>query len=230
MSIKIKDLAECEQPYQKAISKGINTLSDAELVAIILRNGNRDQSAIDISNTIFNLPLVNKGLIGLNYLTREELLKVPGIGDTKATQLLAIPEIAKRMNVDIARNNLQINSSAKLAAYYIEKCRFLTREKAFVLLLSSGNQLIKELQISEGTINQTALNPREVFALALKYDAVSIVLVHNHTSGLVEPSNTDLETTEQLVNAGKLLGIKVLDHLIVSNNNYFSMFERGIIQ
>lgn len=229
MSLLIKNIPDCEKPYQKAIDKGIEALSDAELVAIILRTGTKTMSAIDMANMIFDLPLVNKGLVGLNYLTRESLVRVPGIGNTKATELLAIAEISKRMNIDTARKNVRFNTIDTIAAYYIEKCRFLTKEKAFVVLLTAGNTLIKELQLSEGTVNSTQLSPREVFIEALKYEAVNIILVHNHTSGFVDPSKADIETTNNLIAAGNLLGIRILDHIIVSHNNYFSMLERGII-
>lgn len=229
MSNLIKDIANSERPYEKAVEHGIEALTDAELLAVILRNGTKDTSAIDLANRILNMHLVYDGLISLNYLTREELKSIPGIGDVKATQLLAVVELSKRISLSTFKKNIVFDSSDTISRYYIEKCRFLTREKTYLLMLAADNSLIKEINISEGTINEAHMSPREVYVLALKYEAVSIIIVHNHPSGNVNPSEADINVTNRLVSCGKLLGIRLLDHIIVGRTEYYSMFERGLI-
>ncbi len=230
MSNLIKDIADCERPYEKAISQGVESLTDAELLAVIIRNGTRDMSSIDLANRILNTHYFHKGLHGLQYIRREELLKIKGIGDTKATQLLAVAELANRMNAAKLKKELIFNNPDTIAVYYMERCKYLTRERTYIMLLSASHMLLKELQLSEGTVNGTLLSPREIFIEALRYEAVHIILIHNHPSGNPEPSEADIATTRQIFQAGKLLDICLSDHIIVGNGCYVSMMERGILQ
>jgi len=230
MNNLIKDIACCERPYEKAISKGINTLSDAELLAVIIKNGTSDDSSIDLANQVLNSHPLLKGLLGLNYLSREDYLLIKGIGDIKATQLLAVAELASRMNRSRLKQSIVFNTPSTIAEYYIEKCRFLHKERVYLMLLSSAHTLIKEILLTEGLINQSLLSPREIFIEALKYQAVRIILVHNHPSGFPEPSEEDIRTTRKIIEAGQLLDIYLSDHIIVGNNSYFSMAERGILK
>ncbi len=230
MNNLIKDIAVCERPYEKAISNGVSTLSDAELLAVILRTGTRDSSSIDLANRILNAHFFHKGLIGLQYIRREELLKIKGIGNTKATQLLAISELANRMNQTRLKMDISFNNPETIVAYYMEKCKYLTKENTFLMMFSNTNMLIKDIRLSEGTVNQALLSPRDIFIEALKCEAVYIILVHNHPSGLPEPSNADKEVTIKVASAGYLLDIQLIDHIIIGNQSYVSMRERGIIQ
>lgn len=230
MSNLIKDIADCERPYEKAISQGVASLTDAELIAVIIRNGTRDMSSIDLANRILDTHFFHKGLPGLQFMKREELLKVKGIGDTKATQLLAVAELANRMNIAKLKKELNFNNPDTIAMYYMERCKYLTRERTYIMLLSASHMLLKELQLSEGTVNGTLLSPREIFIEALRYEAVHIILIHNHPSGNPEPSEADIATTRQIFQAGKLLDICLSDHIIVGNGCYVSMMERGILQ
>lgn len=229
MNNLIKDIACCERPYEKAKMYGVKVLSDSELLAIILRSGTKTQSSIDLANIVLNLHPLHKGITGLNYLTREELVSINGIGDTKATMLLAIAELSHRMNSRITEKRVIFNNPVTIGEYYIRKCKFLTKEKTYLLMLSSSHELIKEIEISEGTVNQALLSPREVFIEALKYSAVNIILVHNHPSGNPEPSMADIKITKKIQNAGNMLDINLSDHIIVGNNKFVSMRERGII-
>lgn len=229
MNTRIKDIACCERPYEKAKEYGISSLSDAELLSIIIRTGTRQYSSIDVSNMVLNAHPVHKGLVGLNYLKRNELINLPGIGDTKATELLAVAELSGRINQAIAREAMVVDNVETIAAYYMEKCRFLTREKTFLVLLGAGNKLIYEICLSEGTINSAHLSPREIYIEAFNHGAVNIILIHNHPSGDVTPSTEDIVTTKQIVAAGNIVGIHLLDHIIVGHDTYFSMFERGIL-
>ncbi len=230
MSNLIKDIACCERPYEKAIAQGVQSLTDAELLAVIIRNGTRDESAIDLANRILNTHFFHKGLHGLQYVSREELLKIKGIGNTKATQLLAVAELANRMNAVRLKKEMDFNNPDTIAMYYMEKCKYLTKERTYMMLLSASYMLLKELMLSEGTITSTLLSPREIFIEALRYEAVNIILIHNHPSGVPEPSEADIATTRQILEAGRLLDISLVDHIIVGNGCYVSMMERGLLQ
>lgn len=230
MNNLIKDLADCERPYEKAASMGISTLSDAELLAVIIRNGTRDSSSIDLANRVLNAHVLHKGLIGLNYMRREALKDIKGIGDVKATQILAVAELSGRINSARLKKDMIFNSPDTIAEYYIEKCKFLTKERTYLMLFSSSYMLIKEIMISEGTVSSAFMSPREIFIEALKYEAVHIILIHNHPSGFPEPSAEDIRATMKIGEAGKLMGINLSDHIIVGNGSYVSMLERGIIK
>ena len=229
MNNLIRDLAYCERPYEKAIELGIEALSDAELIAIILRSGTKECSSIDLANIILGAHNIHKGILGLNYLRREDYLSIKGIGDTKATQLLALAEFSKRMNSSKLKVNLSFDNPKTIAEYYIEKCKFFSKEKTYIMLFSTAHTLIKELCLSEGTVNKTILSSRDIFIEALKYEAVYIILVHNHPSGYPEPSKEDIQLTAKIKKAGELLDIHLSDHIIVGNNCYTSMLERGIL-
>ncbi len=229
MQTLIKDIAACERPYEKAIANGIESLSDAELLAIIIRNGTKDLSSIDLANKVLNIHPTKKGLEGLFDLRREELKLIPGIGDVKATELLSIAEISKRVNIKVAKDAMVVDNVDTIANYYIEKCKHLKREKTFVVYLGPGNTYICDSCLAEGTVNLTHMSPREIFVEALKLEAVSLILIHNHPSGNSSPSKEDIKTTINIKEAGQLIGINVLDHIIVGKDNYYSMFERGLI-
>ena len=225
----IKDIAGCERPYEKAVEYGIDALSDAELLATIIRTGSSDGSAIDLANKILNNHYLYKGLAGLNYLSRDDLLIIKGIGNTKATQVLAIAELSKRMVKQKLKKKISFHDSESIASYYIEKCKYLNKERLYLMLFNTANILIKEIMLSEGTVNQSLISTREIYINALKYEAVNIILVHNHPSGRVEPSKADINSTIKVFEAGKLLGIELHDHIIVGYDDYYSMHERGII-
>ena len=230
MNNLIKDIAACERPYEKALKHGIHTLSDVELLAVIIRTGTKETSVIDLANEIMNTHKIHKGIIGLNYLSRKELLNIKGIGNTKATQLMAIAELSKRMNCTRLISNVQYDNPASIAEYYQEKCKFLTKEKTFLMMFSTAHTLIKEVVLSEGTINQALISPREIFIEALKYEAVNIILIHNHPSGIPEPSKADICATQKVYDAGVLMDVHLSDHIIIGNGCYVSMLERGYIK
>lgn len=228
MANLIRDIACCERPYEKAVLHGVETLTDAELIAIILRSGTKDYSSIDLANRILNAHFMHKGLLGLQYIRREELLALKGVGNTKATQLLAVAELSNRMNKLRLKKELDFNNPETIARYYMEKCKYLKKERTYLMLLSTAHTLIKELVLSEGTVNSALLSPREIFIEALRYEAVNIILVHNHPSGIPEPSNADYIATKKVIEAGNLIDIHLSDHIIVGNGCYVSMMERGI--
>ncbi len=225
----IKEIASCERPYEKAVSYGVKCLSDAELIATILRTGSSEGGSVDLANRVLNSHNSYKGLAGLNYMSREDLLNIKGIGNTKATQLLAVAEIATRMSKQRLKREMSFNNPWSIASYYQEKCKYLNKERLYLMMFNTANMLIKDILISEGTVNQSLISAREIFIQALRYEAVNIILVHNHPSGNVEPSVADIKSTETICRAGKLIGINVSDHIIVGYDDYYSMHERGII-
>lgn len=225
----VKDLAICERPYEKAERYGVSALTDAELLSLIMRTGTRETSVIDLANQVLNAHDTQKGLLGLCLLMPQELMKIPGIGKVKAIQLAALAEISRRMNLEQLQKKLEFHTPDTIGAYYREKCRFLSVEKTYLLLLTNAHTLIKEIELSTGTVNQAYMSPREIFIHALRYEAVHIVLVHNHPSGHVVPSESDIQSTLRIRDAGILLGIQVSDHIIVGGDLYFSMLERGIL-
>ena len=229
MSNLIKDIASCERPYEKAVLNGIHTLTDAELLAVILRTGTNRESSIDLANKILNSHNVHKGLNGLFFMRREDMLAIKGIGNTKATQLLAVTELSRRINESKLRKDMCFNNPDKIAAYYMEKCKYLTKERVFLMLFSNSHMLIKEMVLSEGTVSSSSVSPREIFIEALKYEAVNFILVHNHPSGSPEPSNSDIAATIKIKEAADIMDINMSDHIIVGNDCYISLAERGII-
>lgn len=229
MNNLIKDLAYCERPYEKALHSGIETLSDSELIAIIIKNGTYDSSSIDLANRVLDAHMIHKGILALNYLRREDYLTIKGIGNIKATQLLAVAELSKRMNCTRLKTALCFNNPLTIAQYYMEKCKFFTNEKTFLMLFSNSHMLIKEILLSEGMVNKAMISTRNIFIEALRYEAVHIILVHNHPSGNPEPSEADILVTQKIKEAGQLLDIILSDHIIVGNGSYVSMLERGIL-
>ena len=229
MNNLIKDIAACERPYEKAMEYGVEVLTDAELLAVILRTGTKDLSSIDLANRILDMHSIHKGLNGLFFITREDLLGIRGIGNTKATQLLAVTELSKRINETRLKALVTFNNPKSIADYYIEKCKYFTRERVYLMLFTTAHTLIKEILLSEGTVRSSAISPREILIEALRYEATNFILVHNHPSGLPEPSDADIAITRQIAAAGRLISINLSDHIIVGNGCYVSLNERGII-
>ena len=225
----IKEIADCERPYEKAMEYGVKVLSDAELLATIIRTGSKDGSSIDLANKILNNHYLYKGLAGLNYINRDDLLAINGIGHTKATQILAIAEISGRMAKQKFKRDISFYEASTVAAYYQEKCKYLNKERLYLMIFNTAHMLIKELLLSEGTVNQSLISPREIYVQALRYEGVNIILVHNHPSGNVDPSLADVQATKMVKDAGDLIGIYLSDHIIVGHDSYYSMHERGII-
>ena len=229
MSYLIRDLAESERPYEKALSYGVETLSDAELLSVIIRTGTKKMGALAIANRILELHPLEKGLLGLNYLSRSDLKKIPGIGDTKATELLCAIELSKRIRERSFLERISFRDVQTVGEYCLQKCRFLQTEHVFVMLLSPASHLITEISLTEGTVDVSIASPREIFIAALKYEAAGIIVYHNHPSGNPLPSDADLRFTKMLEQAGAMLGIRLIDHVIIGNNSYISLREKGHI-
>ncbi|MEG1458888.1 MAG: DNA repair protein RadC [Acetivibrio sp.] len=227
--ITIKNLPHSERPYEKLERYGAFALSDAELLAIIIRTGSRTERSVEVAIQVLSAHKEFPGLLGIRHLTLPELMKINGIGKVKAIQIHAVAELTKRMAKANMEDTLYFQSPDVIADYYMQDMRHLEVEKVVLLLLNSKSKRLQEIEISVGTVNSSLLSPREVFIEALRYGAVNIILVHNHPSGDPEPSSADLLITERIKEVGILIGIKLMDHVIIGDNKYISLKQKGFL-
>lgn len=218
MSLKMKDIPSSERPYEKLEIYGAKKLSNSELLAIIIKTGTKEETAVSVAQRILNL---NEGkdtndLRFLQNISVEELCKIKGIGKIKAIQIIATAEIAKRMMTPIDVQNIQIKSSFDIADLLMNELKYEQREIAKVILLNSKMTIQKIIDISFGGANFVMLDPKEVLHEAIKAGAPKIIVVHNHPSGNPHPSKNDIKVTERLLEASRLLGIELLDHIIIA--------------
>jgi len=176
---------------------------------------------------VLNYSPSHPGLKGLNYLTLKELTRIKGIGRVKAIELLCLTELTKRMAKEIHKDSLKLVTPQSVANYYMQDMRHLTREQVKLLMMDSKNKIIKDITISAGTVNTSLMPIREIFVQAFKYEAVNIIVLHNHPSGDPAPSSEDIRVTKRLADAGKLIGITLMDHIIIGDNRYISLKEHG---
>lgn len=216
----------CDMPYEKFIHLGEQSLTEAELLAVILRTGTKDNSAVDLGRQILQTA---GSLNGLYNTSLDTLMKLKGIGQVKAVKIKCLAELSRRMSKERARDGLSFNSPSSVAAYYMEELRHEKREKVLLVLLDSKGLVLKELTISMGTVNASLVSTREIFIEVLKAEAVGIVLLHNHPSGNPMPSDKDEEITSMIKKCAKLLDIKFVDHIIIGDNRYFSFLEQNLL-
>ncbi len=225
----VRELPISERPYEKCEQYGPTVLSDAELLAVIIRTGTKNERSIDVAHRVLNFSTAYQGLIGLNYLSLEDMMSINGIGRVKAIQLMCISELTKRMAKATNKSYLQFTNPETVANYYMQDMRHLTQEKVLLIMLDSKSKVLKDMIISSGTVNSSILSPREIFLHALNYRAVNIIILHNHPSGDPSPSSEDIHTTNKMKEAGNLIGIKLMDHIIIGDNKYISLGEQGYI-
>lgn len=225
----INELPVSERPYEKCQAFGPEGLTDAELLAVILRTGTRGQGALETARQVLELCTPYGGLPGLSHLTSGEFRKIPGIGTVKSIQLSCIGEFAKRISRSRMRGEQIFQTPERVAAYFMEEMRHKEREELRAVFLDTRGHLLKETVLSVGTVNEAHISPREIFLDALRYQAVNVILLHNHPSGDPEPSAEDVLVTKRVAEAGELLGISLLDHIVIGDNCYISLKERGII-
>lgn len=227
MNVKIKDIPNIERPRERLINLGTDSLSNEELLAIILKTGTKEASAKVLATKIISQVGNVKNLIKINY---QELISIKGIGSAKACTILAISELVKRINKEVPIiNNLKITNSSLVHKYYKDILGEKLQEYFYCLYLDSDKKVIGDKLLFKGTLNQSLVHPREIFKEAYLLSASSIICLHNHPSGNVIPSNDDKVVTDRLVETGNLLGIKVIDHVIISKNNYYSFYENDLI-
>jgi DNA repair protein RadC len=222
----IKQWREDDRPRERLVKLGARSVSDSELLAILIGFGTVGKSAIDIARNMLD------DFSSLSEMAKcdvAQFKKVAGIGLAKAVTIVAAFELSRRIAIDLMSSKKKLQSSDDIAEYYLPRLRDLRTEIFRVLLLNSSNQILKEIIVSEGTLNQTLVHPREVFRQAIVESAASVILIHNHPSGNIEPSAQDLQITKRLQETGEIIGIKVLDHLIFGYNSYYSFKNSGLI-
>lgn len=235
---KVMDLPEDMRPQEKLIKFGAETLSNAELIALIIRTGTRSENSIDVSQNLIDIGQKNSqafndeaetyGLKFLKNASPEELMSVPGIGVSKACMILAAIELGKRVYKKERVIKEKITSPDKLAPLIMEELRFLPEEHFFIATLNTKKEMEYLEEISVGSIDKTLVEIRDVFIKALKRNAHTIILIHNHPSGDPHPSRQDRVLTERIKKAGDILGLQVIDHIIIGDGIYFSFLEEGI--
>jgi DNA repair protein RadC len=223
---RIKDWPADERPREKLLRRGTHALSDAELLAILIRTGTGRETALDLARNILTQQRNLRGIAGRSAV---ELMRMKGIGEAKAVELLAAFEIGRRVQGMNDDERIIVRSPEDVARFMIPRLRDFTREVFIVLLLDSKNGVKHEITLSTGTLNASLVHPREVFKAAIDHLAASVIVVHNHPSGNREPSREDVEITKQLVEAGKIVDIPLHDHIIVGGDGYTSFAERGLL-
>jgi len=226
-NLNIKSWSPEDRPREKLILKGKSALSDAELIAILLGSGTRALSAVDLAKKV--LYPTGNNLHELARLTVKDLTKIPGIGQAKALTIVAALELGRRRKELDSREKTKVTGSKD--AYDLIKADLLdiSHEEFWILLLNRANRVIKKAQVSQGGVAGTVADPKIIFKLALDELASGIILAHNHPSGNLTASQADLDLTKKLKDAGKLLDIQVLDHLIVAGQKYFSFADEGLM-
>ena len=228
-SVTMKELPPEERPYEKCLRNGPESLSDPELLAVIIRTGSRQESSLSLSKRVLEMD-GGDGLLGLLHSSLPELMEIPGIGPVKAVQLLCIGGLSRRIWRQAASGEeLSFHSPQAIANYYMEEMRHREQEELRAMSCNTKQVPIKELHISRGTVHATLATPREIFIEALRYRAVSLILVHNHPSGDPSPSREDVAFTKRVRLAGEMVGIALLDHIIIGDNAFLSLKERGIL-
>ena len=226
-STSIKNWAVDDRPREKLLSKGKESLSDSELLAILINSGTGKEGAVDVAKNI--LKLGHDNLDELGKISMKEMMSIKGIGQARAVTLIAALELGRRRQGSIGLIKTRLTSSGELAAYLKAALKDYTYEVFAVVFLNKANK-VKHFEImSKGGISHTIVDPRMVFAKALEVQATSMVLCHNHPSGNLRPSRADEELTSKLKSAGQLMDINVVDHLIVSDEGYYSFADEGIM-
>lgn len=224
MSVKLKELPVLERPRERLINVGVENLSDEEILAIILKTGSKEMSVKNLSSYILSSLGGIENLKNINY---HEVKKIKGIGEAKACTLVALSEIARRMNRKIASIiGTKLNTPLKIFEYYKSKINN-DQEQFYCIYLDASKKVIEEKLLFIGTANYSLVHPRDVFKEAYLLNATSIICVHNHPSGEVKPSKEDINLTIRLKEIGVLMGIRVVDHIIIGDDKYYSFLENG---
>lgn len=226
-TLTIRKWAEEDRPREKLLLKGKNALSDAELVAILLGSGNRLDSAVDLAKKI--LKKVNDNLVELSRLSAKDLMEFPGVGEAKAIIILAAIELGKRRHASEALVREKVACSRDAYEIFQGVLGDQPYESFWIILLNKANKVIRKCSISEGGVSGTVVDPRKIFKIALDHHASSVILGHNHPSGNMQPSEADRKITKKIKEAGLVLDVAVLDHIIIGEGNYYSFADEGTL-
>lgn len=228
MSVKIKETPLSERPYEKLEMYGSKVLSNSELLAIIIKSGTKQENSVELAKRILNLKGENNkdDLRFLQEISIEEYTKIKGIGKVKAIQLIAVCELAKRMSKPINLLKVKIKEPKDIANILMEELKYEKREIAKVIILNSQNIIMKIVDVSYGGTSYAVLEPKEILLEAIKMQAPKIILVHNHPSGDPTPSKNDFRATDRIYEAADIMGIELLDHIIIGDNQFESIFAK----
>ena len=225
MNENFSSLPQEDRPYERCIRHGVQSLSNRDLLAVILRTGAKGRNVLELAGDLLKLVPEREGFTGIRRLSLDELSNVKGIGKVKAVQLKCLLEIARRMAREEAGEGSYFTSPSAVANYYMEDLRHEEQEVLLLLMLNQRGRLLKERYMFKGTVNASVISPREIFVEALAARAVQIILLHNHPSGDASPSQEDLNVTRRIKEAGQLLGIALTDHIIIGEHAYVSLRE-----
>lgn len=225
-NIKISDIPSSERPIEKLMNFGADTLSNQELLAVILRCGTKGQNILTLSEKILSEV---HGLNGILNVTYDDIKRIKGVKTVKASQILALAELFRRFNTLKADNKITIRSSKDVAEMLMIEMADLNQEILKLIILNTKNKIIKIKDVFKGTLNSSLVHPREIFCEAIKSSGASIIICHNHPSGDPNPSEEDINITVRIKECGKIIGINLLDHIIIGDKKYSSLKEKGII-
>ena len=220
----IRDVNIEDRPRERLLRQGAESLSNQELLAILLRTGTKEESVLVLANRVLN---VFERLHHLKHATIEEMMAIKGIGEVKAIQLMAAVELGRRLAQKHNDEKFTIRSPQDAATYLMPDMTSLNQEHFVVLFLNIKNQIIHKQTIFIGSLNASIVHPREIFREAVKRSAASIISAHNHPSGVPTPSTEDIEVTKRIVEAGYIIGIELIDHVIIGDHQYISLKEKG---
>ncbi|MGA9116226.1 MAG: DNA repair protein RadC [Bacteroidota bacterium] len=223
---RITDWPPDDRPREKLLGRGAGALTDAELLALLIRCGTGGRTALDVAHGILAEARTLRSLAGL---AAQELMRVPGIGPAKAVAMVAAFEIGRRVQAGDGCPRVIIRSPEDAARVMIPRVRDQSTERFYALLLDSMNGLKREVEVTSGTLNASLVHPREVFKAAIDHRAAGLIVIHNHPSGNGEPSREDIQITRQLAEAGKVVGIPLHDHIIIAGDRFTSLAERGLL-
>ncbi|MEI6683227.1 MAG: DNA repair protein RadC [Bacteroidota bacterium] len=225
--IPIRNWAEDDRPREKFLLKGRNSLSDAELLALLIGSGTRQDTAVDLAKQI--LKLSHDNLAELSKMSISDLVAVRGIGKVRAITIVAALEIGRRRNESVVMSRQKISRSRDAYEIFRSTIGDLPYEEFWIILLNRANKFLHKCHISEGGISGTVVDPKKIFKICLDHHASSIILGHNHPSGVVKPSEADTILTKKICDAGALLDVAVIDHLIIGEEGYYSFADEGLL-
>ena len=229
MSIMVRDLPMEERPREKLLKYGASVLSDTELLAILLRTGTSSVSVLHLAEEVLS-KYRDKGLAAIMHTVPQEIVSIHGIGSAKAATIIAAVELGRRISTRAAEKLEKIDGPEDVARCVMPMLRFERKEHFLILLLDTRNRVIAMPTISIGGLAASIAEPREIFREAIQRSAASIILVHNHPSGDPQPSSEDIILTRRMMKAGELMGISVLDHVILGNDNFISLKDEGMVK
>lgn len=225
--MKIKKMPEDERPIEKALSQGIKSLSNSELLGIIIKTGIKNSSSIDLARELISK--LDEGIYSLGNIALEELTKVKGIGNVKAVSIMAAMELGNRVRASKGIR-YKIGGAKDVVSFVMDQLQYERKEHFFTLILNTKGEIIQKDLVAIGGLSSAEIHPREVFANALRRSGASVIFIHNHPSGDPSPSREDINITRRLISAGEILGIDVLDHIIIGKECYKSFLEEGLME